>query len=384
MAAIGGLTAVLLGRRASLLLPRQHRRGWCGQAQRAADMAAMAAAGRLASDPECIRRVCARPPMPPPGETARASSLRIVRAGAVATRGRRRDGRRCRGTVPVAGQQRRRVVGRARAGVDIFGRSSRRGAFRPIALHGARGPLAAVAAAEAQIGWPYVWGGESRAEGGFDCSGLIDFAYAAAGARPARPPDRGRPVAPLRTGDARARWRRATSCSSAPPPARPTTSACTSAAAWSWRAAHGRGCSLRAARRRGLGRVRQARRAAPAGTPMATRRSSGGARPPGAGRTCLRRSSSSGLRPMPAPRRLRWRRPSAGTRATSRQRSPTRSATARWRGRASPGVRARPRGCRRTVRLLPVGDRPRNRSRRRACTSRRCRRRRIRAAAGAR
>jgi hypothetical protein len=38
-----------------------------------------------------------------------------------------------------------------------------------------------VAAAAQQIGWPYVWGGESRAEGGFDCSGLVDYAYAMAG-----------------------------------------------------------------------------------------------------------------------------------------------------------------------------------------------------------
>ncbi|HYW29048.1 MAG TPA: C40 family peptidase [Gaiellales bacterium] len=38
-----------------------------------------------------------------------------------------------------------------------------------------------VQAAAEQIGWPYVWGGESRAEGGFDCSGLVDYAYAAAG-----------------------------------------------------------------------------------------------------------------------------------------------------------------------------------------------------------
>ena len=38
-----------------------------------------------------------------------------------------------------------------------------------------------VAAALAQLGWPYVWGGESRAEGGFDCSGLVDYAFAAAG-----------------------------------------------------------------------------------------------------------------------------------------------------------------------------------------------------------
>ncbi|MDX6550767.1 MAG: peptidoglycan DL-endopeptidase CwlO [Gaiellales bacterium] len=38
-----------------------------------------------------------------------------------------------------------------------------------------------VRAAAGQIGWPYVWGGESRSEGGFDCSGLVDYAYATAG-----------------------------------------------------------------------------------------------------------------------------------------------------------------------------------------------------------
>jgi cell wall-associated NlpC family hydrolase len=35
--------------------------------------------------------------------------------------------------------------------------------------------------AEKQLGQDYVWGGESRAEGGFDCSGLIQWAYGAAG-----------------------------------------------------------------------------------------------------------------------------------------------------------------------------------------------------------
>ena len=53
--------------------------------------------------------------------------------------------------------------------------------FRPVDLHGLTGRAAIVAAAAAQIGWPYVWGGESRAEGGFDCSGLVGYAYRAAG-----------------------------------------------------------------------------------------------------------------------------------------------------------------------------------------------------------
>lgn len=38
-----------------------------------------------------------------------------------------------------------------------------------------------LAVADAQIGKPYVWGGESPSEGGFDCSGLIDWAYRQAG-----------------------------------------------------------------------------------------------------------------------------------------------------------------------------------------------------------
>lgn len=35
--------------------------------------------------------------------------------------------------------------------------------------------------AHAQIGKPYVWGGESPGEGGFDCSGLLDYAFRQAG-----------------------------------------------------------------------------------------------------------------------------------------------------------------------------------------------------------
>ncbi len=39
----------------------------------------------------------------------------------------------------------------------------------------------AVAAARQQLGQPYVYGGESRAEGGFDCSGLTYYAWKQAG-----------------------------------------------------------------------------------------------------------------------------------------------------------------------------------------------------------
>ena len=45
-----------------------------------------------------------------------------------------------------------------------------------------------IAAALDQVGWPYIWGGDSRTDGGFDCSGLVDYAYARAGmSLPGRP-----------------------------------------------------------------------------------------------------------------------------------------------------------------------------------------------------
>jgi peptidoglycan DL-endopeptidase CwlO len=68
----------------------------------------------------------------------------------------------------------------ARAGL-AFAQPVAREGFRVADLRGLAGADAVVAAALAQLGWPYVWGGESRAEGGFDCSGLVDYAFAAAG-----------------------------------------------------------------------------------------------------------------------------------------------------------------------------------------------------------
>jgi len=40
-----------------------------------------------------------------------------------------------------------------------------------------------IRAAYSRLGWPYVWGGESEAEGGYDCSGLMQYAFAQAGIR---------------------------------------------------------------------------------------------------------------------------------------------------------------------------------------------------------
>jgi hypothetical protein len=50
----------------------------------------------------------------------------------------------------------------------------------PVEVANPRGSNVLKAAAK-QIGRPYVWGGESRAEGGFDCSGLIQWAYSQVG-----------------------------------------------------------------------------------------------------------------------------------------------------------------------------------------------------------
>jgi cell wall-associated NlpC family hydrolase len=41
----------------------------------------------------------------------------------------------------------------------------------------------AIQEAQKQLGVPYVWGGESLAEGGFDCSGLVQWAFAKVGVR---------------------------------------------------------------------------------------------------------------------------------------------------------------------------------------------------------
>jgi cell wall-associated NlpC family hydrolase len=47
----------------------------------------------------------------------------------------------------------------------------------------------AIRAAESKIGMPYVWGGESDREGGYDCSGLVQYAFARAGIKMPRTAD---------------------------------------------------------------------------------------------------------------------------------------------------------------------------------------------------
>ena len=78
------------------------------------------------------------------------------------------------------------AIAAARAGIG-FGQPIAAEGFRLADVRGLDAAGAVVAAALAQLGWPYVWGGESRAEGGFDCSGLVDYALAAAGLPVGRP-----------------------------------------------------------------------------------------------------------------------------------------------------------------------------------------------------
>ena len=141
-------------------------------AQRAADMAALAAGQRLSSDPAAAvadLRAAA-------DDAARDNGGRLVSLTQLTE-----DGLPSGVDVSVAVDGRRPLRASARARVE-FTAAEPAGSFRPVDLRGLSGRAAVVAAAAAQVGWPYVWGGESRAEGGFDCSGLVDYAYTAAGA----------------------------------------------------------------------------------------------------------------------------------------------------------------------------------------------------------
>lgn len=170
VAAVGLVLLLALG--AGLLVRTSGVLAGGAHAQTAADLAALAAARELAADPAApaarLRRAAAR--------AAADNDGRLVRL-------RIGDDSGLPAGVEVAVRLRTGagwLTIRSRAGVS-YSASLDPAAFRPVALGGLRGAAGAVAAAEAQIGWPYLWGGESRAEGGFDCSGLIDFAYAAAG-----------------------------------------------------------------------------------------------------------------------------------------------------------------------------------------------------------
>jgi cell wall-associated NlpC family hydrolase len=186
VAAVGVMVALLLG--ATVLVHLAQIRAAGGHAQRAADLASIAAAQLLAArpdaDPAQLRRAAGRAAS---ANGARLESLRLEHRGSVPTAVDVQVALVVRGSVPVVGERADRLPARSRAGVS-FTATLDPHSFRPVDLRGATGRAGVVAAAEGQIGWPYVWGGESRAEGGFDCSGLVDYAYAQAGVPlPGRP-----------------------------------------------------------------------------------------------------------------------------------------------------------------------------------------------------
>ena len=178
VAACGLLLALVLGGVLIGMLGGIDRAGAAGQ--RAADQAALAAARALAADPAASRSQLARAAgSSASANGARLISLRLLDQGGLHTG--------VEATVEVPTAEGRRVRAVAAAEVEFSAQLSER-SFRPVNLSGMGGRAAVVEAAAAQVGWPYVWGGESRAEGGFDCSGLVDFAYSAAGSPlPGRP-----------------------------------------------------------------------------------------------------------------------------------------------------------------------------------------------------
>ena len=166
IAAVGIAIAVLLG--AVVLVHLAAIRSGGARAQSAADVAALAGVQVLATDPSApksavesaVTRAAA-------ANGGRVEAFRIEISNGVPKAVDVTVSELVTGAVPGVGKRADRVWSWSRAGV-AYTVTLASGSFRPVDLAGARGAAAVVAAAEAQIGWPYVWGGESRAEGGFD------------------------------------------------------------------------------------------------------------------------------------------------------------------------------------------------------------------------
>ena len=137
--------------------------------QAAADIAALAAARVAADDPDApvpeLRSAAARAARANGGrlgsfrmETRGPGVPQAIQVTVTAT---------TPGDVPGVGRRADVTIARARAGI-AYTAVLPDGTFRPVDVAGVTGAAAAIRAAEAQIGWPYVWGGESRAEGGFN------------------------------------------------------------------------------------------------------------------------------------------------------------------------------------------------------------------------
>ena len=188
---------------------RRARRGRGRRRRSAARLALVAGSGLVAGRGSCSTSAATARPMPwhwprracSSGATAttstaavrravrRPSARRVPRPSASRSGSARRSSRssssagratRHRSRYGCAYAWVRSTIAAARAGIGFAQPTATEG-FRLADVRGLDAAGAVVAAALAQLGWPYVWGGESRAEGGFDCSGLVDYALAAAG-----------------------------------------------------------------------------------------------------------------------------------------------------------------------------------------------------------
>jgi cell wall-associated NlpC family hydrolase len=165
-AAVGVLMLLVLAGVVLAYLMRVDEAG--ATAQKAADMAALAAAGVLATDPaaseHALREAADRAAESNGG---RVSGLTVLQEDGLPSGVEVTAVVVARGSVPAAGEREDAVPAVSRAGVS-YSAVLDPSAFRPVDLRGATGRVAIMRAALAQLGWPYVWGGESRAEGGFN------------------------------------------------------------------------------------------------------------------------------------------------------------------------------------------------------------------------
>ena len=233
IAAIGGLTAVLLRRRGAPV-PGPHRRGWCGRPDRRrhgrAGRCPLARERPLDCSCACARlRRCRRP-----GER-RSPRQSAHRAHRCVWRRRSTSRRPSTSTAPCRWPDR-----------SIGASSSGRGRASPIRRSSRRRRFARSICTARVARWrpsrPRRRRSDGRTSG--EARAVRRAGSTARGSsttrtpRPASCSPAARPR--LTCGDSPRRrnpmrWRRATSCSSVPPPEHPTTSACTSAVARSWR-----------------------------------------------------------------------------------------------------------------------------------------------------
>ena len=129
--------------------------------------------------------VVARPSPPQQLQAARAQSMNLLALGQAAVSGQLSPAQAGQALLQVGAAFRQLQATEARAAqaeeqAQAYGGTTVE-STPPQAADGSEKLNTVLRIAADQIGKPYVWGAESPAEGGFDCSGLIDWAYRQAG-----------------------------------------------------------------------------------------------------------------------------------------------------------------------------------------------------------